>query len=231
MLAQRLQALGLGPLGLLLWGVSLGAMAMIMGQGGSHVSLPVICRVAASPAIEEAANALDFTVHTVSLPAVLTGAVLMVAAMMTPALAGPLLHLWYRSLSRHRWRAIALFVTGYLAIWTMAFALLIATSIVLLSLAPSTLAVGLVVGLVGLAWHFSAARSVCLARCHSRPRLSIFGMAAVADPLLYGFTHGTWCVTTCWAVMLLPLCLSEAHMPIMAAGAMLVASERLGQRR
>ncbi|MEO5757131.1 MAG: DUF2182 domain-containing protein [Mesorhizobium sp.] len=201
---------------------------MIVGGDRLHVALPQLC---GGPSEPQGLYALEFTIQTIGWPALSGGAALMVVAMMAPALAGPLLHLWYRSLSRHRWRAILLFITGYVAIWTIACLLLILTAYVLHGSTGSEIAASLVVASAGLAWQLSPARARCLARCHLRPRLSIFGAAAFTDPLLFGLTLACWCVATCWALMLLPLCLPGAHLPLMAGGALLVAIERTTQRK
>jgi predicted metal-binding membrane protein len=231
MLRQWLQARGFGPLGLLLWSVSLCAWLLIVGGDRLHVVLPLLCGGPSNATIPQGVFALDFAIQTVGWPALAGGSVLMVVAMMAPALAGPFLHLWYRSLSRHRWRAILLFIAGYLSIWTVVCVFLILTAYLLHGSTGSELGAGLVVAATGLAWQVSPARARCLARCHLRPRLSIFGVAAFTDPLLFGLTLACWCVATCWALMLLPLCLADAHLPLMAAGALLVAIERTKQSR
>jgi predicted metal-binding membrane protein len=230
MLRQWLQAHGFGPLGLLLWSISLGAWVMIVAGDPFNFPVPILCGGSLDSAITKGAHLLDFSVRTVGWTAIVGEIALMVVAMMAPGLAGPLLHLWYRSLSRHRWRAIVIFTVGYLSTWMIACALLIAAAYLLHALAGSSLIAGLVVVLAGVAWQISPPRTLCLARCHLRPRLSIFGLAALADPLFFGITLAIWCVATCWALMLLPLCISDAHFPLMAAGTLLVASERTGQR-
>jgi predicted metal-binding membrane protein len=228
---QWLQSRGFGPLGLLLWGVSLSGWGMILAGDGLHLGLPAICGGGPNSALAEAAYSLDFTIRTIGGPALASGIALMVIAMMAPALAGPVLHLWYRSLSRHRWRAIALFSVSYLVTWMIACACLMAAAMVLHALLRNALAVGSVVGVAGLVWQICPARARCLARCHLRPRLSIFGVAALADPLAFGITLAGWCIATCWALMLLPLCLGEAQLPLMAAGTLVVASERFAPQR
>jgi len=181
MLRQWLQARGFGPLGLLLWSVSLCAWLLIVGGDRLHVVLPLLCGGPSNATIPQGVFALDFAIQTVGWPALAGGSVLMVVAMMAPALAGPFLHLWYRSLSRHRWRAILLFIAGYLSIWTVVCVFLILTAYLLHGSTGSELGAGLVVAATGLAWQVSPARARCLARCHLRPRLSIFGVAAFTD--------------------------------------------------
>jgi len=53
-----------------------------------------------------------------SATSLLSGWLLMLAAMMPPLVAGPLGHVQERSFARRRLRAMSLFVIGYLAVWT-----------------------------------------------------------------------------------------------------------------
>ena len=140
----------------------------------------------------------------------------MVAAMMAPLLAQPLTYIWNRSLSRRRRRAIALFITAYVAVWMVAVVLLQAAAAGLTAFAGGwAVAFGLV-----LLWHAMPARQSVLNRCHRLPNLSAFGWQADSDCLRFGFTAGLWCVGACWAAMLLPMALAAGHllaMPIVAA--------------
>jgi predicted metal-binding membrane protein len=127
---------------------------------------------------------------------------LMVLAMMGPLLAGPLYHLWHRSLARHRLRGIALFLSAYVAGWCLAcgvFALALdaanayqAGDAVLLPAAVSLAA----------AWQLSPDKRYALLRCHLRPPLSVFGTRAWLDPIWFGLRRAFWCVLSCWALML-----------------------------
>jgi len=152
---------------------------------------------------------------------------LMLTAMMMPVLIAPVRHIRDRSFTKRRARAIVLFLTGYAAIW-------IAAGVVLLTLAAaaplivSRLSVALAIAtFVALVWQFSPAKQLCLNRCHARPELSAFGLAADLDAFRFGFMHGSSCVGSCWALMLLPLLVSRGHVAAMAVVAIWIFAERL----
>lgn len=141
---------------------------------------------------------------------------LMLLAMMSPLLGGAIKHLWVRSLSRRRIRAITLFVVGYITVWMLAGAVLLlgAEQLNVLSAfgwfaAPAT---GL---LIVFAWQASPLRQMCLNRCHWTARLSAFGLRADWDCLRFGLIKGCWCVGSCWALMFLPLLFPSVHLPLM----------------
>jgi predicted metal-binding membrane protein len=224
----RFSGSGIVPLACALWSISLVAFGVIALSDNVHAELMLLCRSDPGPLFAEGLSYLHFYYSTLDLATFAGGVTLMLVAMMTPALAGPLLHLWFRSLSRHRWRAIMLFFLGYLGVWLAACVLLFVIALLLVSLTGSEPVAGAVAVLGWLIWQLSTVRSRCLARCHQRPRLSVFGMAALVDPLCFGATHGFWCVMTCWALMLIPLCLPFAHLPVMLGGAILIAYERVG---
>jgi predicted metal-binding membrane protein len=126
--------------------------------------------------------------------------------MMPPLLSGALLHVWHRSLARRRHRAVLLFVVGYGAVWLAASLPLLVMTVLWDGIAgssawwPTVFAVALAV-----AWQATPIKQICLNRCHGRPPLATFGLAAEADALRYGAHHAMWCVGACWALMLPPL--------------------------
>jgi predicted metal-binding membrane protein len=152
---------------------------------------------------------------------------LMLLAMMPPLLTEPMGHLWTRSLRRRRLRAVILFGMGYAAVWMLAGIVLVAAAIVLKTLASVAGASALALAiLMAVLWQISPGKQTCLNQCHRLPRLSAFGIAADRDCLLYGVSDGLWCVGVCWAVMLVPLAASAAHVAWMAAGSILLLVER-----
>lgn len=157
---------------------------------------------------------------------------LMLVAMMTPILAGPLDHLWVRSLARRRWRAIGGFLIGYLGVWMSVAPVLMMVAVLLrvasgMAGAPTALA-ALV---LAFAWQASPWKQVCLNRCHWTPRLSVFGLAADRDCLRYGIVNAAWCVGTCWALMLTSFAVEAAHLVVMALAAAAMIAERLRPAR
>ncbi|MFM6056361.1 MAG: DUF2182 domain-containing protein, partial [Sphaerospermopsis kisseleviana] len=65
-------------------------------------------------------HSLDDMLSFHSLAMIVLYWLVMLVAMMSPALAQPIRHLWGRSLIRRRWIAIVLFLFGYISIWTLA---------------------------------------------------------------------------------------------------------------
>lgn len=154
----------------------------------------------------------------------------MVAAMMAPALSGPYLHLWFRSLTRHRWRALTLFTVAYLLVWAVAADLLSKAAALALNARAGTATLVLMT-LALLAWQFSPARAICLARCHLRPRISVFGPSALLDPIRFGISIATWCVASCWALMELAHVWRGAELPLLAGATIVIAMERSVERQ
>lgn len=159
------------------------------------------------------------------------GWILMLVAMMTPALIPSVRHIRLRSFTHRRRRAIALFAAAYAAIWIAAGAVLIALALALNLLAPhSYLAIAGVL-LVAFAWQCSPAKQVCLNRCHRHLELPAFGREADIGVLRFGVTHGLWCVGACWALMLASIALPQAHVIAMAGATVLILGERFERPR
>ena len=155
---------------------------------------------------------------------------LMLIAMMTPILAGPLYHLWMRSFARRRWRAIAVFVAGYLVIWmSMALVLVLAVAVLRIAAGWLSLPVGVLAIAIALFWQAAPVKQFCLNRCHWTPRIGAFGWSADVDCARYGLVNGLWCVGTCWALMLVPITATDmsTHLILMAGVAMIMVTERL----
>lgn len=213
---------GAGPPLLLL--SAAGWIAFVLA--GRWASLPVICDLDGAGAWPDGRRlGLFFALNP---PAVLLLPwLLMLLAMMPPLLAGPLTHLWTRSLKRRRVRAVAAFLLAYATVWFAAGVVLLTVSIMLKSvLGAGWLPLSAAVMLATL-WQTAPAKQTCLNRCHRLPRLSAFGFAADRDCLRYGFTFGLWCTGVCWALMLVPLAAKEGHVYFMAAATAVMLVERL----
>jgi predicted metal-binding membrane protein len=177
-----------------------------------------------------AAHATHAAVAT-PLASLAAGWMLMLLAMMTPALIPPVRHIHLRSFTQRRPRAIALFAIAYAAIWIVAGAVLIALARMLHPLAPQSYLPAAGAMLVAFAWQCSPIKQRCLNRCHAHREIAAFGAAADIDALHFGASHGMWCVGACWALMLIPMLLPHGHVIAMAAATVLIVSERLEQPR
>jgi predicted metal-binding membrane protein len=153
---------------------------------------------------------------------------LMLLAMMPPLLARPIRHLWRRSLRRRRMRAIALFAAAYTAVWLLGGVVLLAAAIMLRGFAEVAVVPAAAIAFL---WQATPVKQVCLNGCHRLPPLATFGLAADLDCLRFGFTAGSWCVGTCWALMLVPLAAGAAHLTLMAVASLVMLLERLGPPR
>lgn len=154
------------------------------------------------------------------------GWAVMLLAMMTPLLTGPVRYLWDRSFAERRARAILLFLLGYGFLWMVAGSLLAVAALARRSASGSSLPL-VAAALVALVWQISPAKQFSLNRCHRQGELAAFGWAADRDALSFGLTHGFWCVGSCWALMLLPLLVPRGHVAAMAAVTVWVFAERL----
>jgi hypothetical protein len=198
-------------------------VAMVVG--GSELTPAVLC----APGLFWAApsTALELLL-VLNRPAAVAGsAALMVAAMMLPLIPTPLSHVYDRSFARRRGRAMVLFVAGYSIFWMGAALALEAVALAARWAAPTSLVCFVAVLAAAVLWQASPCKQWCLNRCHRRSHLAAFGVAADRDALIFGLTHGAACIGACWALMLLPLCVANFHMPLMAAVALFVAAERV----
>ncbi|MEW7857128.1 DUF2182 domain-containing protein [Pseudomonas chlororaphis] len=189
-----------------------------------HSTLPAFCGsalsiVASWPTVLEAELALN------PVQQMLADWALMLLAMMPPLLAMPLMHVWRSSLPRRRIRAALGFLLGYSALWLTAGPLLMVLALLLqLSVADAALATAL---LVALLWSASPWQRAALNRGHRLRRIGLFGWAADRDCLVFGASHGAWCIASCWAWMLVPLLGGAWHIPLMLVAGAIMLVERL----
>jgi predicted metal-binding membrane protein len=212
------------------WLVVLGSTSMaawsVLALDGSNLILPAFCSAGtlwAAPLSVSFDLALAF-----NSPAKLAfGWALMVAAMMPPLVIAPLRHVRDRSFAKRRARSMLLFVAGYMAVWMAAGMGLQAMALAARWAAPAPLVcLGLAVA-IALLWQVSPAKQWCLNRCHRRPHLAAFRAAADRDAFSFGLANGVSCVGACWALMLLPLFLVQAHLLAMIGVTLFILAERL----
>jgi predicted metal-binding membrane protein len=93
-------------------------------------------------------------------------------------------------------------------------------------IAPDSLLPAVVAAAIAIVWQFSPFKQRALNRCHSHRALAAFGSAADLGALRFGWTHGIWCVCSCWALMLLPLLAPRGHLAAMAIVSLWMLAER-----
>lgn len=161
----------------------------------------------------------------------LLGWLLMLAAMMSPTLIFPIIYIRSRSFANRRGRSVALFVLGYLAVWTAVTPLLFAVQVAAMSLAPhSWLAASAALAVV-LVWQCCPLRQICLNRCHAHRELAAFGSAADRSAIRFGLEHGFYCAGSCWALMLLPMLLPVGQVVAMAVATVVIFVDRVERPR
>ena len=218
------------PWPLLMTVSALGWLAMFHFDHGASSS--AFCLAPSGAEYERGWRAFRFALAQFSPLQVTAAWMLMLVAMMTPLLANPLRHIWNSSLVRRRWRAIGTFLLVYVLCWLLAAQLL---SMLALGLYGVEVATGLPtllsVLLIALIWQASPAKQYCLNRCHRLPRLSPFGWAADRDCIRYGLSAAGWCISTCWALMLLPMVAGSMHLMLMLLVSAVMIAERLRPAR
>jgi predicted metal-binding membrane protein len=155
----------------------------------------------------------------------------MLLAMMPPLLWLSLTHVWHRSLAERRSRAVLLFLAGYLGLWLPATVVLAGAAIALRLATGSTLAAIAIAVAGAVLWQTAPVRAQCLRRCHDLEPLPAFGLAADWASLRFGARIGVFCIGACWALMLLPMTTDVAHLPLMAAVAFVMLTERYSEPR
>ena len=110
---------------------------------------------------------------------------------------------------------MALFVAGFVAVWMLAGVVLQTGALLARWMVPQPLAcLGLAVA-VALLWQVSPAKQWFLNRCHQRPPLAAFGVAADLDAFAFGLRNGAACAGACWALMLPMLLIGQGQLPAM----------------
>ena len=168
--------------------------------------------------------------------------VVMMGAMMFPSMAPMVVA--YAGIQRTRRNqgkrqsgsiAVALFVGGYLASWTIfglaAYALLkLGRSLSIDALSWDSggpyLAGGVL--LVAAAYQLTPVKDVCLRKCRGPLDFVLGGWKpGYAGALRMGVDHGAWCVGCCWALMAALFALGVMSLGWMAFVAALIAVEKL----
>jgi predicted metal-binding membrane protein len=179
---------------------------------------------------------MDVSGWATSLPLFVTMWVVMMVAMMFPAVSPVVLLFdrWRRSRERSVATTIA-FVAGYLIIWgvvgVFVFAAIVALDLQIDSSSTTAFRVGGAV-LVGAGiYQLTPLKRVCLKQCRS-PLSLIMEHAqllgeGVRGPLQVGLMHGGWCIGCCWALMAVLVALGVMHLGWMAAVAAVILAEKV----
>ncbi|MEY9699477.1 putative metal-binding membrane protein [Bradyrhizobium diazoefficiens] len=217
---RRIDALPamLGSISLIAWSV--------LGLHGSGLALPTFCSPETLGAIPLSVS-FDLALLLNSPSQLAAGWALMITAMMSPLLIEPLRHVRKSSFAKRRGQAMLLFAAGYMAVWMAAGLALQPAALAARWAEPSPLACFICAAAIALLWQASPAKRWCLSRCHRQPHLAAFGAAAYRDVFGYGLVNGAACVGACWALMVLPLLLVQAHLVAMVAVTLFILAERL----
>ena len=155
----------------------------------------------------------------------LIGWIIMLVAMMPPLLAAPIVHVRQSSLARRRARAVSAFLAGYAIVWiAMGIPLGLLALLAHSAFGQAALPLGLA---AALAWSASPAHRRLLNRAHRLRPLSLFGLRADRDSIVFGIEHGLLCAAACWAWMLVPLLAGSWHYATMLAVGIVLLAERL----
>ena len=152
---------------------------------------------------------------TENVALLLTGWALMLTAMMAPLLIPALRHIHARSLRNRRWRAVSLVTVAHAAVWTVGGVILLAVASALRSVTGDGGLAALIGLVAALTWQLSPIKQYCLNRHCAHPPISAFGGAADRDALRFGGMHATWCLGSCWALMLVSLLAPSWHVAAM----------------
>jgi predicted metal-binding membrane protein len=163
----------------------------------------------------------------------------MMVGMMVPS-AAPMI-LLYAALERNRdssartYRSTALFVAGYLVIWT-AFSL-VATAAewglseaALLSpmLGSTTPVLGGVLFILAGVYQLTPLKNACLSKCRAPARfLAEHRRDGPLGPFLLGVEHGAYCIGCCWVLMALLFAVGVMNLFWVAGIAVFVLVEKL----
>lgn len=167
--------------------------------------------------LREASRHFGHAGHRTSFPAEMSGWMLMTLAMMLPLVLHSVRMTARASLWSRRHRAIAGFLTGFVAIW-MPLGLVVAT-FRYASGAYMQWATALAFG-VAVLWQRTSWHQRALMYCHWKEPLAPRGWRADLDCVRYGAIIGAICMWSCWPLML--ACGLSGHSPVAMAGGMLI---------
>ena len=160
---------------------------------------------------------------------------LMMTAMMLPAVA-PVAALYVRTFRANPRRRTALFVTGYLLIWSaaglLAFLLLRLVDRQVMDSPTAMRAIAVVVLVLAGVYQLSPLKQVCLRHCRSPlGQLLRYGnVKGATRDLKVALHHGGFCLGCCWGLMALFIAFGVMNIWVMLALTAVVVSEKVLRR-
>ncbi len=153
--------------------------------------------------------------------------------MMLPSCVPIIRHVAATTLRRRRARSVRLFLAGYLGVWTVLGMSVFAGDAWYHHIAaystwgdlPPALTLSATF-FIAAAWQFSPVKQRCLKACRSAVFLPLDGRRADLATLQLGLRHGTSCVGSCWALMLVMFALGPAALAWMVFLTLVVLSEK-----
>jgi predicted metal-binding membrane protein len=154
--------------------------------------------------------------------------IVMSTAMMVPATLPTIRHLALTSLWHRRQWTVALFLTGYVAVWTV-FGISAVGLVAILQrfthIGAATLAV---LSLTAAAvWQLTPWKRQSLVARHLLTPLPPRGRNADRACVNSGIRHALWCVVGCWGVMLAMVLVTEIQLVLVAALTLLIVVENV----
>ncbi|MGW0706095.1 DUF2182 domain-containing protein [Streptomyces sp. NPDC002643] len=208
--------------------VSLGFALMAVAAWGVLIALTAV----GGPHDDSHAHAASHTTAHLASPVPASPELamwtLMSVAMMLPAALPAIEHVGVNSLRRRRRHAMATFTAAYLAVW-IAYGLLVRALAPLWAPLPGhTVLVAALT--LGAAWQLTGHKRRALGDCHRSWPLPLTGRRATAATVRFGLRHGTACLRSCWALMLVMAVAPGGSLLWMAALTGIVTVERLARR-
>ena len=152
--------------------------------------------------------------HAHGFTAVMTGWMVMTAAMMLPMVTDHVRLTAERSFWYRRNRAMAGFLLGYLGLWAIPGA-----ALALVPFHPDGRTAAISFAIAGI-WQLTPWKRRALVGCHRTIPLAPRGWRADADCIRFGWLTGTRCLQSCWALML--ACAMSGHALLATAGLLAV---------
>jgi predicted metal-binding membrane protein len=182
------------------WALLAGSVWIILGL--QEMWSPAPMRHTSQPMQHAMGPGMSMGPHTLSASR-FAWSMLMTTAMMLPATLPMLREISLQSIWARRYRSTALFLVGYLTVWSLFGAAALAIWVALTAAAaPAATLVSGTTLLGAAAWGLTKSKARCLKRCHRFLPLAPRGRAADWACLRFGVYHARPCVGVCWPLML-----------------------------